>query len=323
MRPNESARLGFKGAENVLLLRVDEGRTSRWTLAIIGTVNSQKAARLAIYAEILRAWLRAAAEIESSRLIWAMMQRLIADTESIERAIFAAAGELSQVSISTVVITVDRRDGVAVLRVGGTDESEADATVSSPVRMVFPLPLSRAFSGSLIMLRPPDSPFTMREQRLGEVAASLLASWLGAALVTQLPARERRALSGNFDQLIDTRAVRATEAGLDASLLVFRFDADDQPVTVTQTWVGEIRRRLRPFDVAGTLTTGEIAVLLPDTPEDRAVRVADRLVQSFHREGADPNDRVVSIGIAWTGSAGSASLVDEARQRAAAADPRL
>jgi GGDEF domain-containing protein len=71
------------------------------------------------------------------------------------------------------------------------------------------------------------------------------------------------------------------------------------------------------------LTTGEIAVLLPDTPEDRAVRVADRLVQSFHREGADPSDRVVSIGIAWTGSAGSASLVDEARQRAAAAGPRL
>ena len=319
----EAAEWGFGGGNNAVVVKLNAAGITPRAVAFIAALQPYDEVRLSIYVDLLRRALQSAAGIESSRLIWAIMQRLAANHESSEDALFAAATELSQSAICTVALTVRRGDGVKVVAVELAGDG-ADGTSSGSETLSFPLPLTAPFSGTLTLRRPPGHPFTERERRVGEVATSVLASWLAAALRSGRLYRDRRALSGNFDDLISQGLGRASDEGADLSVVVFRPIPEDEQVDRRQAWVGEIRRQLRPFDVAGTLTTGEIGVLLPNTPADCALAVAERLRRSFQNNSELSGLSAASVGIASRGSGSTSShlLVDQARENAASGASR-
>jgi hypothetical protein len=317
MTARDAAEWGFAGTNNVVVVKLAGLGVTPRVIAFIGALQPHEEVRLSIYADLLRRALQSAADIESSRLIWALMQRLVANHESSEDALCDAATELSHSAVCTATVTVRRGDGVKVVDVEPTDDRVDE--VPEREALSFPLPLTAPFSGTLRLSRPPGHPFTARERRLGEVATSILASWLTAALGSGLLYRDRRTLVGDFDDLIARGAGRATQEGADLSVVVFRPVLKDEPEPVKrQAWVGEIRRQLRPFDVAGMLATGEIGVLLPNTPADRARAVAERLQRSFASNAEFSALSAAAFGIASRGTAGTADhdLVDRARERA-------
>jgi PleD family two-component response regulator len=84
--------------------------------------------------------------------------------------------------------------------------------------------------------------------------------------------------------------------------------------------VGEIRRRLRPFDVAGTLTTGEIGILLQDASLEGAKTVVNRIRRALEDDAALAVLSGAPIGIASSRSSETASFssfVHQAREHAA------
>jgi GGDEF domain-containing protein len=60
-------------------------------------------------------------------------------------------------------------------------------------------------------------------------------------------------------------------------VLVVFLGPDPPEHHVTHACVVQIRGQLRPDDMAGTLSSGHIGVVLPDTPADGAGVVAERL----------------------------------------------
>jgi hypothetical protein len=311
----DSTRFGFLGNEPVLLTRQQVSNGSVWMLAHVGTLDAGTDMRLSVFNEMLAASLRAAGELESSRLVWAAMQRLISDLPPAERAA-AAARELGDAVLASVSLRVRRADGVMVLSTG--DRPGEPAREAAPgTQLSFKLPTPPGVESALILRRPVGRPFTPRDERLGGAVAALLGSWLPAALQRGELSGDRRGRQPSFDQLIEQRTRRGTNGFAEISLVLIRADLADARPEDRNAWVGEIRRQLRPFDVAGTLTTGEIGVLLPDTSSTDAEVVVGRLRRFFQAERDLETLRSLPIGIA-SGAAGvDASLVNEARARAA------
>ena len=314
----EAGRLGFSGQDDVLLMRIEGPRSARWTIAYLGAIDPHDEVRFAVYADVLRSSLQAAAEIESSRLMWAMMQRLVGETGAVEEAVTAAATELSQATVASVDLRLVRSDGVILLAVGTNGHAFEGTPSVAGERMTFPLAVPHNFSAHLVLRRPPACPFTPREQRLGDVGASILGPWLSAVLQGGRLAADRRAGARNLDQLIEDKAGRASTEGVDVSVVVFR-PPEESPVELRHALVGEIRRRLRPFDVAGTLTSGEIGILLQNASLEGAKTVVNRIRRALEEDATLAVLSGAPIGIASSRSseiASFSSYVHQARERA-------
>jgi hypothetical protein len=317
MTERDAAAWGEDGQHHAVVMKLDaEGITPR-AVAFIADLQPYEEVRLSVYVDLLRRALQSAANIESSRLIWAMTQRLVAAPEASEDSLVAAAKEVSHSAICSVALTVRRADGVNVVTIELDGEPPGDASSRSE-SLNFPIALAPAFSGSLTLWRPPGHPFTQREQRIGEVARSVFASWLSAALRGGYLYRDRRMQPGNLDDLVSPGLDDAGNQRSELSVVVFRPILEGDQADHRQEWVGEIRRQLRPFDVAGTLTTGEIGVLLPNTSEDLALAVTARLRRSFESNSALAGLNAASVGIASRAGGGTTGrfIVNQARERA-------
>ena len=88
---------------------------------------------------------------------------------------------------------------------------------------------------------------------------------------------ERRNAHRPFQAWIERLASQAVQEGGQASVIVISIPEEDVRPEFIQAQVVRIRNDLRPSDFAGSLTGGEIAVLLPDTPADQATAVSARL----------------------------------------------
>jgi hypothetical protein len=322
----DAERLGFRTQGDVLVTRVHGAKTAPWLIAHIGTFAARDEERLAVFSDVLLSSVEAAGEVEASRLLWALTQRLVGETSAHERA-QAAAEELADLILASVSLAIRRADGGVTLQLGDVDAG--NGSKGTRQLLTFPVPAPAGFSATLTVRRPGERAFTRREQRLAEVAASLLGSWASGLLQRGDLAGERRTPHVAFDELLDLEATRSatghdreaasTGAERDASVLVIRTDVTGAPAELHHIWVGEIRRLLRPFDAAGTLTTGEIGVLLPNTSAQSAEAVVQRLRRSFQDHSALAPLESAPIGIASHGSSpfGSESLVAEARAQAA------
>jgi hypothetical protein len=320
----DADRLGFRTPGDVLVTRVQGTKTAPWLVAHVGTFAARDEERLAVFSDVLLSSVEAAGEVEASRLMWALTQKLVGETSAHERA-QAAAEELADLILASVSLAIRRADGGVTLQLGDVDD--ANGRRAARQVLTFPVPAPTGFSATLSVRRPGDRTFTRREQRLAEVAASLFGSWATGLLQRGDLAGERRAPHVSFDQLLDVQAHHVATSGhdlegsgseADASILIIRTDVTGAPSELHHVWVGEIRRHLRPFDAAGTLTTGEIGVLLPHTSARAAEAVVRRLRKSFQDHSALAPLESAPIGIASHGpTSPAASLVAEARARAA------
>jgi len=112
--------------------------------------------------------------------------------------------------------------------------------------------------------------------------------------------------------------------GQPVSIIVISLGSKPEQIAAAQACVAHVRGLLRPTDMAGRLSSGHIGVVLPDTPEDGASVVADRVHElvASNVAGLFPN---ASIGIA-SRSPGSAapslSLLLEAWARMSAREAK-
>ena len=88
-----------------------------------------------------------------------------------------------------------------------------------------------------------------------------------------------------------------------------------------QAQVAKIRNALRPSDFAGSLTGGDIAVLLRDTPADQAAAVSARLKKLLQWDGSVGKVIQPSIGMISCSAESpfEGSIVHAARENAARA----
>jgi len=82
-----------------------------------------------------------------------------------------------------------------------------------------------------------------------------------------------------------------------------------------------LRAQLRPTDLAGRLTSGEVGILLLETPQGGAQVVARRLARVIDpgAHGAEPTIRV-GVASQSLAEASAAALIDRARSQSFGSD---
>ena len=142
----------------------------------------------------------------------------------------------------------------------------------------------------------PASFFTPRDLKLFEAATASFTAWLPSAL-RRIGAGERRGVVRSFDQIVDRYAREAHAAQDDASLILISVGERALSLDTTHTWIKRLRPQLRPTDLAGRLASGELGILLLQTPHSGAQVVARRLWRVL--AGGSPADEpAVRIGVA-------------------------
>ncbi|MGE3177615.1 MAG: hypothetical protein AB7O32_09105 [Vicinamibacterales bacterium] len=281
------------------VVRLPDRPAEAWLLVYVGDDAALRHDRLAVFHDLLVSALRSASEVEASRLTWAMTERLLGDRGSPREAAVGAIAELEQAGLCSAALLVLRRSGSILLELGTPVPRTPDGHAwPEPAVQRIRLAVPEPFAASLTIWRPADRPFTEREARLGAVGASVLASWISAVL-------SRGDLTATGAIPSEDRRRQTASRGLESSLLVVWPGEAHATARERDVWVREIRRRLRLADVAGSLPSGEIGVLLPATGADAAHAVAGRLRQLFREHAALGPLAGAALGIA-TGRAGAA-----------------
>jgi hypothetical protein len=158
---------------------------------------------------------------------------------------------------------------------------------------------------------------TRQQREVADAAANLLDAFVRSVL-GRLQQHDRRTAARTFDEVLDRFAGQAIERGSAVSMVVLLMaDAASYP-GLTQQWIARIRGVMRAPDIVGMLGEGEIALLLHDTPLDRAEAVAQRIVKMLDTIGDRHPSPVVATGVATRllGSGNGAGLAAEARNDA-------
>jgi len=116
---------------------------------------------------------------------------------------------------------------------------------------------------------------------------------------------------GHFDRVFKSAVVKAFRFGQPLSLMILDIDhfkkfndtyghlVGDDCLQIVANWIGEFVTR--PQDLAARYGGEEFVVLLPDTPEEGAVRVAEKIRKKIEETGFRVSDEVlhltISIGV--------------------------
>jgi hypothetical protein len=324
LTPANQERLGFRGTADVVVSHLPRQAPSHWLIAALGDTDSRSEERLALYVDVLGQAFSEAQAVESSRLSWAMLQHLLDAGESVTRAAHGAMAEMSEVVNASACFAVSRADGFRVLTVGDAARVlTLPAPVTQPDRLILPVEVAPPYTAAIGISRSHEHPFRPREEKLLQAAAATLSAWL-IAVARRIPtAGDRRTTARSFDQIVEQHASDAGVRQNDISLIVVSPSRSAPRPDAMHEWTGEIRRRLRATDLAGQLTSGNVGILLLDTPMERALVVAHRVRESIGSSQGLRTSPAISIGIAGR-SAGSTStepLLSEAQARAAMDGP--
>jgi len=262
---------------------------------------------------------------ETVRHTWEVMKQF-ADSDSPQDAGARALKESAAALNGDGAFAVFAADGSAILQLGersDLDPALEDVADRQTLRSHVSVAASAPYS-AVLEIRATGRVFTQRDVRLFEAAAANFGTWLTSA-VRRLDAElERRDAARSFDQILD-RYVRAAHASNDAtSLLLLSAGHAALSLQAAHAWLKMLRPQLRPTDLAGRLTSGEVGILLLETPQRDAHAVARRLTRMIDArpQGSEP---VVRIGVAsQAGDAlSAATLIERARGQALEAPPAL
>ena len=323
--PADLDAMGFH-CSDVILSRVGRDSSSDWVIVICDAIDPRAEARIAVYAEAVAQALGEMTAVQSTRLTWALLQHLLPSTASPDAAARGAIEELAAAVGGRAYLSVSRQDGARLLTIG-----EAAGIVSSqvptrdPRGLTMSIDLPAPYRAVIGVIREGEAPLTRRDELLVQSTASTLAAWLPSAAPRLPIERERRTGRRTFDQIVEQHAEMIMAGGHPVSIIVISLGNEPEQIAAAQACVAHVRRLLRPTDVAGRLSSGHIGVVLPDTPEDGASIVAERvheLVTSSVDFGLFPD---ASIGFASRSpgpGAPSLSLLLEAWARMSARDAK-
>jgi hypothetical protein len=309
--------LGFAGSgETAIVHLAAEG--GPWVIAMTAEHDPTEAERSELYVAALAHAVNAALGVETARLTWAVMQQFV-DSQSPHDAASRALKEAAAALNAAGGFAVFGAQGAAVLVVGdGVDLDPALDDVSEPRTLRTHVNTSGPYAAVLEM-RATGRVFTRRDVRLFEAAAANFGTWLPSAIRRIDADPDRRVVARSFDQILDGY-VRAAHVANDTTSLVL-LSSGDVPLSLqaAHTWIRTVRPQLRPTDLAGRLTSGEVGILLLETPPPGAHVVAMRLARVFETRphGSEP---AVRIGVASqdSGDPSAAELIERARSHALA-----
>jgi hypothetical protein len=306
-------RLGFSDARYQLLVRLSAAG-GPWLLAMSDRQSSQQFDDwFNFYIAALTASLNAALDAELARTTWTIMQHLVeheSPRDAIRHAILGVAETLG----ADVRLTMSERDGAVTLSIGEPlHASDSEGRRAADVlRARIDAPAGRHV---LIEMRPtPGGRFTQRDVKVFEAAVWTLSPWFSTSAGSLAVTSDRAAAAQSFDEVVE-RCVRARDHSRTAALILIMPGHADAPHDLAYEWIRRLRSQLRPTDLAGRLTTGEVAVVAIETTPPGALVVARRIARLLN----DPMDAVhkrVRVGLA-AGDRASASadgLIAEARQ---------
>src|SRR5262249_49802272 len=294
-------------------VQISEMSHDPWVLLFAEGFRPLNQPRLNLYADLLRDALARLSNIVETRASWAILQALLGESGDPQVAVATALGEFARVlegiSVSLVVITPT---GTTLLTAGDREMATPVRPFDRGNRLVSTIHLPELGTMQLTVKRPGGSSFFRREHNLVDRAAAIFSAWLPGALKLPLQSAAGASSTQDFEMVLDRAASQMTHDGLAVSVLVIAVPEQESRRNLIQTWVTEIRGRLRGSDLAGAISEREIGVLLAGTSREYVPVVCARLGQSL---GIDPGGST-PIGTASrdAGSPNGASIVAAARK---------
>jgi hypothetical protein len=307
--------LGITHGPDVLVARIPDG-DSPWLVVFCGAISRAEAARLGLYVRLLEQLVRTAVSEATITLIGAMSSHLLEHGDAASDAASAAIDALNaSTGMASSALKVTTAYGAPLIQLGQMEPRHGDAPGGS--RLVIVRRAPNRYTLTLVLTSAEGRRVTRQQRELAEAAVNLLDAFV-RSVFGRLQQHDRRTASRTFDEVLDRFAAQAIERGSAVSMVVLLMaDAASYP-GLTQQWIGRLRGVMRASDIVGMLGEGEIALLLHDTPLDRAEAVAQRIVKMLETIGDRHPSPVVATGVATRlpGSGGGAGLAAEARNDA-------
>ena len=307
--------LGITHGPDVLVARIPDGDFP-WLIVFCGAISRAEAARLGLYVRLLDQLIRTAVSEATIKLVCAMSSHLLEHGDAASDAASAAVDALNaSTGMASSALKVTTAYGAPLIQLGQIEPRQGDAPSGS--RLVIVRRAPNRYTLTLVLTSAEGRRITRQQREIVDAGANLLDAWVRRVL-GRLQQHDRRTASRTFDEVLDRFAGQAIERGSAVSMVVLLMaDAASYP-GLTQQWIARIRGVMRAADIVGMLGEGEIALLLHDTPLDRAEAVAKRIVKMVEAIGDRHPSPVVATGVAsrLPGSAGGAGLAAEARNDA-------
>ncbi|HEY2908560.1 MAG TPA: hypothetical protein VGJ29_21825 [Vicinamibacterales bacterium] len=306
--------LGFTGSGETALvhLHTDGGP---WLIAMSSPTDPADRERSDLYVAALGHALNAAVGVEASRLTWAVMQQFV-DAESPRAAAARALVETATALTASGGFALFGPDDSPVLAVGDeVDVQSASLTLAGATQLAAAVSAPAPFRAALAMRALDGHLFTRRDVRLFETAVGNFATWLTSATRRLGGDGERRDAARSFDQILDRYAREAHASNDPASLILISPDTSAPSLQVAHAWIKRLRTQLRPTDLAGRLSSGEVAILLLQTPHAGAHIVARRLVRTLAVSSGSAKPDTARIGVAsqFGDTVSAEALIERAR----------
>ena len=269
-----------------------------WIISMTAASDPTKAERSELYVAAVGHAMNAALGVETARLTWALMQHFV-DSQSPHDAAARALDETAAAVNGEGGFVVFGPDGPVILSVGRAPDVEASSEQITSgkllrARVDVPAPYAAVLE---MRAATAEQAFTRRDARLFEAAVANFGMWLTSAIRRLGPELERRGVARSFDQILDGY-VKAAHASNDAaSFLLLSARPASLSLQMAHAWIKLLRPQLRPTDLAGRLTSGEVGILLLQTSQPGAQVVARRLARALE-SGSAGTGAAVRIGIA-------------------------
>ena len=277
LSPVDLEGMGFRS--DAILSRVRSQSSSEWLIVICDSIDPSSQTRIGIYAEAVSQILGEMTAVQSTRLTWAQLQHLLSSSDTPETAARGAIDELASALDGRACLIVSRLDGARVLTIGEAAElSSLPVPTRTSRALVLPINLPEPYRAVIGATSESARPLTRRDELMVQSTASTLGAWLPGAASRMPIEADRRTGRRSFDQIIEQHAKMVMASGQPVSIIIISLGPDTAHFdTAAQACVAHVRSLLRPNDMAGRLSSGHICVILPDTHEDGASVVAERV----------------------------------------------
>jgi hypothetical protein len=306
-------QLGFTSPRYPSLVRLSTAG-GPWLIALTQRQGNQPFGEwFDFYFAALTTSLNASLEVEVARTTWAIMQHL-AENESPREAVTQAILGVAQSLPAETGFAMWEPDGVLALSIGEPPSAALGDSGRAPnvLRTRIDAPAGR--HALLEMRAALGHQFTRRDVKVFEAAVWTLSRWFSTAGGQLAAAPENAAAAQSFDEVVE-RYLRARERSWSPALILIMPSSADAPTDLAYEWIRRLRSELRPTDLAGRLTTGEVAVVAVETTPPGALAVAQRISRVLN-ESIDVVQKRVRVGLAAGDrvSTSAHGLIAEARQ---------
>ncbi len=303
-------QLGFDDGRFAVLVRVASAG-GPWLLAASHRPGTRQLPDwFDFYLAALTESLDASLEVEVAQITWTIMQHLV-EHDSPRQALADAIRSVANALDADSRFTMWDEDGSVAFSLGEPLTASSGDLQRADVMRVR-LESAGGTYARLQMQPEPPKQFTVHDVKVFEAATWTLARWF-ATTADQLASPGVRATAPqSFDGVVE-RCVRARKRAGESALILVMLDAGEA-TDLAYEWIRRLRSQLRPTDLAGRLTTGEIAVVALDANAPGALVLARRIARVLN-ESDDARHRRVRVGLAAVRPSASAhSLIAEARQ---------